>query len=43
MLILSQFINNEEWEEVGKTEIIKNNLNPDFITSFKLNFIFETK
>ena len=28
---------------VGETEIIKNDLNPDFARSFRVDFIFETK
>jgi Ca2+-dependent lipid-binding protein len=32
---------NRQWAEYGKTEIIDNNLNPDFATSFPIDFIFE--
>ncbi len=28
---------------IGKTETLKNNLNPNFKTSFMTEFIFETK
>jgi hypothetical protein len=30
----------EEWSELGRTEIIWNNLNPDWTTSFELDFHF---
>lgn len=29
--------------EKGKTELVKNNLNPDFATSVQIDFIFESK
>ena len=28
---------------VGETEVVKNDLNPDFARSFRIDFIFETK
>jgi len=31
----------EEWKEVGRTECIKNNLNPSFIRSIRVPFSFE--
>lgn len=31
------------WAIVGSTEVVKNNLNPDFIKSFRVDFIFETR
>ena len=33
----------KSWNLVGKTEVIKDNLNPDFTKSFILDFVFETK
>ena len=29
------------WHEIDRTEVINNNLNPDFVTSFKLAYYFE--
>ena len=29
--------------EVGRTEVIKNNLNPEFATKFQINYKFEEK
>lgn len=31
----------EHWSSIGKTEIIKNNLNPDFIKSLECDYYFE--
>ena len=36
-------VEGNNWSLVGKTEVIKNDLNPDFATSFKLQFVFETR
>ena len=30
-----------EWREIGRTEVIMDNLNPDFVKSFKLDYFFE--
>ncbi len=43
MLILKKHVTSNKYAFVGKTEIVKNDLNPDFHTSFKLEFIFETR
>ena len=43
LLILYKHIEGKHFSEVGRTEVIKNNLNPDFTKSFRLEFIFETK
>ena len=32
---------NGHWREIGRTEQIKNSLNPDFTTSLKCNYFFE--
>lgn len=42
-LILEKHVEGSNWAFVGSTEIIMNDLNPDFTQSFKLDFIFETK
>lgn len=41
-LILYEMKNNR-WEQIGKTEVIKDNLNPNFTTSFPIDFYFERK
>lgn len=33
--------NSNQWNELGRTEIIKNNLNPNFCKTFRIDFIFE--
>ncbi len=43
ILTLKKHIHGNKWAEIGRTEVIKNDLNPDFTKSFKLDFIFETK
>lgn len=43
MLILYENIKDNEWTKVGQTEQILYDRDPDFVTSFILEFIFETK
>ena len=43
LLVLYKHIEGKNFSEVGRTEVIRNNLNPDFTKSFRLEFIFETK
>jgi len=31
----------EEWKEVGRTEVIKNNLNPNFVTAVRVQYFFQ--
>lgn len=33
----------DSWEELGRTEMIKDNLNPKFVRSFTLDYHFETQ
>lgn len=33
----------EKWEEVGRTEILKNNLNPEFSRHIKVDYFFEER
>ena len=35
-----EFVNNG-WASLGKTEVLNNNLNPDFVKSFNLKYYFE--
>jgi hypothetical protein len=39
--VLERYGNDTEWQSIGLTECIWDNLNPDFITSFTLDFHFE--
>ena len=32
---------NGKWDEIGRTEVIRDNLNPEFATKFKLDYSFE--
>ncbi|KAF6118111.1 copine 8 [Phyllostomus discolor] len=38
-----QGIGNKEWREFGRTEVIDNTLNPDFVRKFILDYFFEEK
>ncbi|XP_061113259.1 copine-9-like [Conger conger] len=38
-----QGIGTKEWREFGRTEVIDNTLNPDFVRKFVLDFFFEEK
>jgi len=40
-VIVSMKEENEAWKEIGKTEMIKNNLNPIFKTGIIFNYYFE--
>ena len=41
-VVLSLFNDqNRQWTQYGQTEVITNNLNPEFSTSFKIGYIFE--
>uniref|UniRef100_A0A674PQ01 Copine family member 9 n=1 Tax=Takifugu rubripes TaxID=31033 RepID=A0A674PQ01_TAKRU len=54
-LVVSRFLSNlmvvlyvqglgtKEWREFGRTEVIDNTLNPDFVRKFVLDFFFEEK
>ena len=32
-----------KWQFIGKTEMINDNLNPDFVTTIKIDYVFETQ
>ena len=34
-------LRNNDWSEIGRTEVIMNNLNPDFTNSIKVDYFFE--
>uniref|UniRef100_A0A671QZ59 Copine-8-like n=1 Tax=Sinocyclocheilus anshuiensis TaxID=1608454 RepID=A0A671QZ59_9TELE len=38
-----QGIGNKEWREFGRTEVIDNTLNPDFVRKFILDYFFEER
>lgn len=42
-LTLEKHVEGNNWAIIGQTEVIRNNLNPDFVKSFKMQFVFETK
>ena len=43
VIYLKKHVTGHNYAEVGRTEVIRNDLNPDFARSFNLEFIFETK
>ncbi|KAL6457821.1 hypothetical protein MHYP_G00330510 [Metynnis hypsauchen] len=43
VLLYTQGIGTKEWREFGRTEVIENTLNPDFVRKFVLDFFFEEK
>ncbi|KAI5094142.1 copine-8 [Silurus meridionalis] len=42
-VLYTQGIGNKEWREFGRTEIIDNTLNPDFVRKFILDYFFEER
>jgi hypothetical protein len=34
---------NNQWVSIGRTETLKDNLNPNFKKTFMIDYIFETK
>uniref|UniRef100_A0AAY4E394 C2 domain-containing protein n=1 Tax=Denticeps clupeoides TaxID=299321 RepID=A0AAY4E394_9TELE len=43
VVLYVQGIGTKEWREFGRTEMIDNTLNPDFVRKFVLDFFFEEK
>ncbi|XP_075690192.1 copine-9 isoform X1 [Rhinoderma darwinii] len=43
VVLYVQGIGNKEWTEFGRTEVIDNTLNPDFVRKFVLDYFFEEK
>ncbi|XP_029456986.1 copine-9 isoform X1 [Rhinatrema bivittatum] len=43
VVLFAQGIANKEWSEYGRTEVIDNTLNPDFVRKFVLDYFFEEK
>ncbi|XP_026872573.1 copine-9 isoform X1 [Electrophorus electricus] len=43
VVLYIQGIGTKEWREYGRTEVIDNTLNPDFVRKFVLDFFFEEK
>ena len=41
VVVYVQGKNKAEWREMGRTETIMDNLNPDFVRSFKMDYLFE--
>ncbi|XP_059361515.1 copine-8-like [Carassius carassius] len=42
-VLYTQGIGNKEWQEFGRTEVIDNTLNPDFVRKFILDYYFEER
>ncbi|XP_031419862.1 copine-8 [Clupea harengus] len=42
-VLYTQTIGNREWREFGRTEVIDNTLNPDFVRKFILDYFFEER
>ncbi|MBN3298409.1 CPNE8 protein, partial [Amia calva] len=42
-VLYTQGIGNKEWREFGRTEMIDNTLNPDFVRKFILDYFFEER
>ncbi|KAM9467528.1 LOW QUALITY PROTEIN: copine-8 [Clarias gariepinus] len=42
-VLYSQGIGTKEWREFGRTEVIDNTLNPDFVRKFILDYFFEER
>ncbi|XP_062373585.1 copine-8 isoform X2 [Sardina pilchardus] len=42
-VLYSQAVGNKEWREFGRTEVIDNTLNPDFVRKFILDYFFEER
>ncbi|KAG5282632.1 hypothetical protein AALO_G00058130, partial [Alosa alosa] len=43
VVLYVQGIGTKEWREFGRTEMIDNTLNPDFVRKFVLDYFFEEK
>ncbi|KAM3872626.1 copine-9 isoform 2-T2 [Diretmus argenteus] len=43
VVLYLQAVGTKEWREFGRTEVIDNTLNPDFVRKFVLDFFFEEK
>ncbi|XP_020494441.1 copine-8 isoform X2 [Labrus bergylta] len=42
-VLYTQAMGNKEWREFGRTEVIDNTLNPDFVQKFMLDYFFEER
>ncbi|KAM6985965.1 copine-8 [Aplochiton taeniatus] len=42
-VLYTQGIGNKEWREFGRTEVIDNTLNPEFVRKFMLDYFFEER
>ncbi|KAG7494000.1 copine-9 isoform X1 [Solea senegalensis] len=43
VVLYVQGLGTKEWREFGRTEVIDNTLNPDFVRKFVLDYFFEEK
>ncbi|XP_075284360.1 copine-8 isoform X2 [Opisthocomus hoazin] len=42
-VLYTQAVGNKEWREFGRTEVIDNTLNPDFVRKFIMDYFFEER
>uniref|UniRef100_U3IFG5 C2 domain-containing protein n=1 Tax=Anas platyrhynchos platyrhynchos TaxID=8840 RepID=U3IFG5_ANAPP len=42
-VLYTQGLDTKQWREFGRTEVIDNSLNPDFVRKFVLDYFFEEK
>ncbi|KAG5830417.1 hypothetical protein ANANG_G00310390 [Anguilla anguilla] len=42
-VLYTQGVGSQEWREFGRTEVIDNTLNPDFVRKFMLDYFFEER
>ncbi|XP_026870368.1 copine-8 isoform X1 [Electrophorus electricus] len=42
-VLYTQGVGNKDWKEYGRTEVIDNTLNPDFVRKFILDYFFEER
>ncbi|XP_030645887.1 copine-8 [Chanos chanos] len=42
-VLYTQTVGNREWREFGRTEVIDNTLNPDFVKKFIIDYFFEER
>ncbi|KAM6925096.1 copine-5-like [Xenentodon cancila] len=43
VVLYTQGVESKQWREFGRTEVIKNTLNPDFVRKYILDYFFEEK
>ena len=41
VVLFEKEVSSDIWREIGRTEIVWNNLNPDFVTKVEVDYYFE--